>query len=229
MATATPVILTQTPPPTSTKVWFPPSATSTLEADSVNQTPTPEISLQLGSIILEDNFSDESLWDIASSEQATSAINNNRLILSAQSDVYMLSLRHEIILSDYYVEVTAQLSLCNGENTYGLLIRASSANYFRFVLGCDGTVSAERYSSGSKLVIQKPAFSGDAPRGSPNAVKIGVWTYGKEMRLYLNDHFQFSIIDPSFPSGTVGVFVRSVNDTPVVIAFKELVIREIGE
>lgn len=227
MATSTPVILTETPLPTSTRVWFPPSATSTLGVDSINSTPTAEMILQLGSIILEDDFSNESLWDIASSDQATSAINNNRLILSAQSGVYMMSLRHEIILSDYYVEITAQPSLCKGEDNYGLLIRASSATYFRFVLACDGTVRAERYSSGNRLVIQKPEASGDVPRGAPGEVRIGVWAYGKEMRLFLNDRFQFSIIDPTFPSGTIGVFVRSAGETPVIVSFKDLVVNEI--
>ncbi len=227
MATSTPIILTETPLPTSTRIWFPPSATTTLQVDSINQTPTAEMILQLGNIILEDNFSDESLWDIASSNQAASAINNNRLILSAQSGIYMLSLRREIILSDYYVEVTAQPSLCKGEDNYGLLIRASNATYFRFVLACDGTVRAERYSSGTRLILQQPEPSGDAPRGAPGEVRIGVWAYGKEMRLFLNGRFQFSIIDPSFPSGTVGVFVRSEGSTPVVVSFKDLVIQEI--
>lgn len=229
LATSTPVILTQTPLPTSTIVWFPPTATATLGVDSINKTPTADAQmiLQLGNIILEDDFSDESLWDVASSDQATSAINNNRLILSAQSGIYMLSLRHEIILSDYYVEITAQPSLCKGQDHYGLLIRASNATYFRFVLACDGTARVERYSSGNRLVIQKPEASGDVPQGAPGEVRIGVWAYGKEMRLFLNGRFQFSIIDPSFPSGTIGVFVRSVGETPVVVSFKDLVVKEI--
>ncbi len=227
LATSTPIILTETALPTSTRIWFPPSATATLGVDSINQTSTPAPILELGNLILEDDFSNETLWDIASSEQATSAINSNRLILSAQSGVYMLSLRHEIVLTDYYAEITAQPSLCKGKDNYGLLIRASSASYFRFVITCDGTVRAERYSSGTRLVLQQPEISADVPRGAPSQVKIGVWVYGKEMRLYLNDHFQFSIIDPSFPSGTIGVFVRSEEDTPIVIAFSDLVINEI--
>lgn len=227
MATSTPVILTETPLPTSTRIWFPPTATPTLGVGSTSKTSTPEILLQLGSVILEDDFSDETLWDIASSDQATSAINNNRLILSAQSGVYMMSLRHETILSDYYVEITAQPSLCKGEDNYGLLIRASSATYFRFVLACDGTARAERYSSGTRLILQKPEPSGDVPRGAPGEVRIGVWAYGKEMRLFLNDRFQFSIIDPTFPSGTIGVFVRSEGSTPVIVSFKDLVINQI--
>ena len=231
MATSTPIPLTQIPPPTSTIIWFPPSATATLQVDTINKTPTPgaEMILQLGNIILEDNFSDESLWDIASSDQATSAINNNRLILSAQSDVYMLSLRREIILTNYYAEITAQPSLCRGEDQYGVLIRANASTYYRFVLTCNGTVRAERITNGNRLILQQPLQSGDAPSGAPSQVRIGVWAYDKEMRLFLNGRFQFAIIDPSFPNGTIGVFVRSVGDTPVVISFSDLAIQEVDD
>ena len=229
LATSTPVPLTETPLPTSTIIWFPPSATPTLQLDSANKTPTPEMQLNLGDIILEDDFSNESLWDIASSNQATSAINNNRLILSAQSDVYMLSLRHEIILTNYYAEITAQPNLCRGEDQYGVLIRASASTYYRFVLACNGTVRAERITNGNRLILQQPLQSGDAPSGAPGQVRIGVWAYDKEMRLFLNGRFQFAIIDPSFPNGTIGVFVRSIGETPIVVSFSDLVIYEIDD
>ncbi|NJN80424.1 MAG: hypothetical protein HC797_08100 [Anaerolineales bacterium] len=49
------------------------------------------------------------------------------------------------------------------------------------------------------------------------------------MRFFLNGRFQFSIIDPSFPSGTIGVFARSVGNTPVVVSFADLVIYEIDD
>jgi hypothetical protein len=229
MATPTPIILTQTPPPTSTRIWFPPSATSTLELVSANDlsTPTPNLQPILGDVLLEDNFSDESLWDIASSNQASAAMDKNRLTLSAQSGVYMISLRHELILTDYYAEITAKPGLCKGEDHYGLLIRATVGTYYRFVLACDGTARIERYANGNKLILQKPEPSGDVPPGAPGQVRIGVWALGKEMRLFLNDRYQFSIIDPSFPSGTIGVFARSVGETPVVVSFEDLMIYEI--
>lgn len=225
----TPVILTEPPPPTATINWFPASATPTPQTSSANDisTPTPNLQPQLGDVLIEDDFSDETLWDIASSNQASSSINNNRLILSAQSGVYMISLRHETILTNFYAEITAQPGLCKGEDNYGLLIRASASTYYRFLLACDGTARVERYSGGSKLIIQKPEPSGDVPPGAPGNVRIGVWAFGKEMRLFLNNRYQFSIIDPSFPSGTIGVFARSVGDTPVVVSFSDLMIYEI--
>jgi len=230
LATPTPITLTETPLPTATRIWFPPSATSSPEPFSVNEkTATPEMKPNLGDVILEDDFSDETLWDIASSNQASSAISNNRLILSAQSQVFILSLRHDLILTDFYAELTAQPSLCKGEDNYGLLIRASASTYYRFVLACNGTVRAERITNGARLILQQPLQSGDVPPGAPGNVRMGVWAVGKEMRFFLNGRFQFSIIDPSFPSGTIGVFARSVGNTPVVVTFSDLIVRKVNE
>jgi hypothetical protein len=228
LATSTPIPLTETPLPTATRVWFPPSATPSLQPLSLTEkVPTPELRPNLGDIFLVDDFSDSTLWDIASSDQASANISNNRLILSAQSGIYMLSLRHDLILSDFYAEMTAQPSLCKGEDNYGLLIRANASTYYRFALACNGTVRAERITNGARLILEGPLASGDVPPGAPGEVRMGVWAVGREIYLFLNGRFQFSIIDPSFPSGTIGVFARSVGNTPVVVSFSDLVIQEV--
>jgi hypothetical protein len=79
-----------------------------------------------------------------------------------------------------------------------------------------------------RLVLQQPLQSGDVPPGAPGLVRIGVWAVGRELRLFLNGRFQFSINDPSFPIGTLGVFVRSAGETPVVVSFSDLVIQEVN-
>jgi hypothetical protein len=226
LATPTPPIMTETPLPTPTIDWFPPSATPTLQIFST-KAPTPEMRPGLGDEILTDDFSDPSLWDIAASSQASAGMDNNRLTLATQSGVYMLSLRHDLVLNNYYAEITARPSLCRNEDNYGLLIRATTATYYRFVLACNGTVRAERITSGNRVPLQQPLQSGDVPAGAPGEVRIGVWAVGREMRLFLNGRFQFSVSDPSFPSGTIGVFVRSVGNTPAVVSFSDLSIQSI--
>ena len=226
LATPTPIIPTETPVPTSTIVWFPPSATPTAQALST-KAPTPEMRPGVSSDLVTDDFSNPSDWDVASSNDASAEIDNNRITLAAQSEVYMLSLKHDLILSNYYAEITARPSICRADDNYGLIVRASPSQYYRFVLACDGTTRAERVSGGTRLVLQQPLPSGDVPPGAPGEVRIGVWAYGKEMRLFLNGRFQFSIIDPSFPSGTVGVFVRSAGNTPAVVSFSDLKIQSI--
>lgn len=226
-ATPIPPIMTETPLPTSTIVWFPPSATLTLGVFATNP-PTPEMRPGLSVTILTDDFSDPSLWDIAASDQASAEINSNQITLAVQSDVYMISLRHELILDDYYAEITARPSLCRGEDSYGILVRANGGVYYRFALSCNGTVHADRLSNGKRVNLQKPLASGDVPPGAPGEVRIGIWAVGTEMRLFLNGRFQFRITDPSYPNGTLGVFVNSAGDTAAVISFSDLVVQEIN-
>jgi len=226
LATPTPIIATETPVPTSTIVWFPPSATPTAQSLST-KAPTPEMRPGVGTDLVTDDFSSPSDWDVAVSDDASAVVENNHITIAAQSEVYMLSLKHDLILSDYYAEITARPSICRADDSYGLIVRASPSQYYRFVLACNGTARAERVSGGTRLVLQQPLPSGDVPPGAPGEVRIGVWAYGKEMRLFLNGRFQFSIIDPSFPSGTVGVFVRSTGTTAAVVSFSDLRIQSI--
>lgn len=226
LATPIPPSQTETPLPTATIIWFPASATPTLQVLSTH-TPTPEMRPGLGDEILSDDFSDPSLWNISASNQASADIKNNQLTLSVQSQFYMLSLRQELVLDNYYAEITARPSLCRDEDNYGLLVRASTASYYRFALACNGSVRAERVSGGTRLVLQQPLASGDVPPGAPGEVRIGLWAVGKEMRLFLNGRFQFSLIDPSFPSGTIGVFVRSAGNTAAVVSFSDLNIQSV--
>jgi hypothetical protein len=42
------------------------------------------------------------------------------------------------------------------------------------------------------------------------------------MRFFINDQYQFSVSDPLFPSGAIGVFVRSAGETAVTVSFSDL-------
>ena len=227
-ATPTSVIATETPQPTATIDWFPASATPTLGAFSTPKPPTPEMRPGIGQTILTDEFSDPSLWDTATSDQASAEIDNNRLNLSVQSNEYLISLRHELTASDYYAEITARPSLCRGDDAYGLLVRANAMSYYRFSLSCNGTVYAERINGSKRELLQIPLASGDVPRGAPGEVRIGVWAVGAEMRLFLNGRYQFNINNPNFPSGTIGVFVNSAGETPVIVSFSRLSLLDVN-
>jgi len=225
--TPMPLPMTETPTLTPTIVWFPPSVTPTLGAAATPKPPTPEMRPGIGSMTLTDDFSDPSVWDIATSDQASADINENRLILSAQSKVYMLSLRDNLTVDNYYVEITARPGLCRGNDSYGLLVRANAVAYYRFSLSCNSNVFAERISVGKRELLQSPLPSGDVPRGAPGEVRIGVWAVGSELRLFLNGRYQFGISNTSYPSGTIGVFVNSAGDTPAIVSFSRLTLQEV--
>jgi hypothetical protein len=216
---------TETATPTETIVWFPPSATAT-QLMVPTYTGTPEMNPGVGRVMLKDDFSDDEVWDIAQSESGSAAISRNRLTLAVQPGYYLASMRRELPLSDFYAEITARPSLCRGEDSYGLVVRGVGSSFYRFVLACNGQIRAERITGGTKLPIQEPVPSGDAP-GAPGEVRIGIWAVGSEMRLFLNGRYQFTVIEPTFPSGALGVFVRSTGDMPVAVTFSDLAVYEV--
>lgn len=219
--TATPLPPTPTPLQTPTIVWFP--ATSTPTPQPVRtQPPTPEMLTGLGELIASDDFSDPEEWQTAVSDEGSASISRDRLTLVAQPDVYMVSLQRQMVLGNFYAEVTARPSLCRGEDEYGFLVRASAATYYRFALTCNGQAHAERISLSERHILHEPVVSGDVPPGAPGEVRIGVWASGSELRLFLNDRFQFSFTDKNLSSGTVGVFARATGNTPVTVAFSNL-------
>jgi hypothetical protein len=227
-----PIVLTPTPEPTvtatptATIVWFPPSATPTL-LQVPTYTGTPVMSPGIGARILSDNFSDDSPWDTAVADNASAAIGRNRLSLAVQPGFYLSSMRRELPLSDFYAEITARPSLCRGDDNYGVIARGVGSSFYRFVLTCNGEIRAERISGGTRLPIFDPVPSGDVAR-PPGEVRIGLWAVGEEMRLFLNDRYQFSVRDPKFPIGAFGVFVRSNGEEPVSVTFSDLEVYDVN-
>ncbi len=217
---------TNTAVPTQTIVWFPASATPTLLIPAT-YTATPEMNPGIGAVTLSDDFTNEKLWDVAASDQGSAAIAANSLSLAVQPGVYLASMRHNLNLGNFYAEITAHPSLCRGEDSYGLIVRSLGNSFYRFSISCDHMIHAERVSGGVKLQIQEPVASGDAP-GAPGEVRIGMWAVGSEMRLFLNDRFQFSVIEKNFPSGGFGVFVKSEDTAPVSVTFADFKVYKVN-
>jgi hypothetical protein len=211
--------------PTETIVWFPPSATPTRLAFPT-QTGTPEMNPGIGRVIVSDDFSEDELWDTATSNNGSAVMSNKRLSLAVQPGYYLSSMRRELPLTDFYAEITARPSLCRGDDNYGIIVRATGNYFYRFVLTCNGEIRAERISGGTRLPIHEQVPSGDAPR-PPGEVRIGMWAVGNEMRIFLNGRFQFSVSEPTFPIGAFGVFARSTGDEPVSVIFSDFEVYEV--
>ena len=205
----------ETPLPTPSVIWFPPSATPTLP-EIVTATSTPEMNPDFAS------------WDTALSDRGSAASSRNRLTIVVQPGIYLASMRHELAVGNFYAEITARTSTCRGEDNYGLIIRAAGNSFYRFALACNGSVFVERIKTGTRLTIFEPVASGDAPPGAPGEARIGIWAVDAEMRVFLNDRFQFSIVDKSFPNGGFGVYARSTGDTPVTVTFSDLIVYDVG-
>ena len=217
---------TPTPPPTPTIDWFPATMTPAPPAGQLT-TPTIEARPAVGRTLLTDVFSDPDAWDVGASDVGSVDVARNRLTLAVQPAGYISSLRKAPVLEDFYFEITAHPSLCRGADDYGVLVRATSLADYAFTLACDGTVRAERTVHTrveERHVLQPAVRSGDVPPGAPGEVRIGVWASGNEMQLFLNDRFQFSIVDSNYRGGLVGVFARSAGLNAAAVSFSDLTV-----
>ncbi len=222
-----PSLPTETAFPTPTIIWFPASATPTLKV-LPTYTAAPEMNPGIGKQIVNDNFTDQKLWDIVDSNLASATIKNKHLTLAVEPGVSIASLRRDVTLDNFYAEITVRINLCRADDNYGVIIRSTGDSFYRFILSCNGLIQVERIKSSVRLTLSDPIASGDVPMGAPGEVRIGIWAVGGEMRLFLNERFQFSIIEKTLPSGAFGVFAQSKGDTPVTVTFSDLKVYDVS-
>jgi hypothetical protein len=140
----------------------------------------------------------------------------------------VFSLRTAPELVDFYAEITASPSFCQGIDEYGILLRfVSPANFYRFSLSCDGRVRLDRLSGGSASSPQAWMETGVVPIGAPSSSRLGVWAQGSEMRFFVSDQYLFTIQDPLIPGGRLGVFARSTGGHALTVNFSALSVYEI--
>jgi len=223
-----PPALTALPTDTATIVWFPPTDTPT-PALSQSPTETPIQQPGVTGVNFSDDFSDPSHWMTFNTDPGAAIVQDNRLTLAVRApNAYILSFRNEPVLGDFYLEVTAVTSLCSGKDEYGVLFRAASGNdYYRYALVCDGTERVDRVRAGQTSFMQTAVPSGDSPPGSPGEVRIGVWAVKNEFRFFLNDHYQFTLTDPLFKAGTLGLYARAGGETAVSVSFSDLIASDV--
>jgi hypothetical protein len=176
-------------------------------------------------LIFTDSFDQPEMWNTASSDQASAMLTRNQLVLSiiGSGPLSIISLRSQPVVGDFYAETMVEVSLCSGKDQYGMLFRASgSENYYRFTVNCSSQLRLERVRGGETYPLLDWLPSGDAPSGAPARIKLGVWAVGREMRAFLNDHYQFSLLDPVFSSGTLGFFIFASGQTPVTVSFSNM-------
>ena len=184
---------------------------------------------QIGSPLLEDDFSSHKGWSVSQSDVGSVAYGKDELTIAiGETNAYLFSVREEPIFTDFYLEITAEPNLCSGLDEYGVLFRVSPAiDYYRFSLSCDGQVRLDRVSGGTASSPQPWLLSGAVPPGAPSTSRLGVSAIGEEMRFFVNGQYQFTVRDPLLTSGGVGVFARSMNKKAVTVNFSNLVVSEV--
>lgn len=226
-----PVDITPAASLTPTIIWFHPTDTPTLTPIPATLTPTLEQKPNLGEVLLEDDFSRPAAWLLGRFDGGSIALGLNEISLAISApEGELASFRQEPTFSNFYSEVIASPNLCIGRDAYGLVIRAESiTDFYIFLLSCDGLVRMERNKVSENIPLQNwIPVAGQVTPDIGGTPKLGVWAYGKEMRFFINDVYQFTVVDPVFSRGLIGFYARSAGSNAVTVNFSNLVVREIS-
>ncbi len=216
--------------PSATIVWFPPSATPTLFPTPAPRQPTAEQRPALGEVILKDNFDTASGWLVGAYNGGSAAYGRQRLDVVTQPVIgaSLVVLNGGALPADYYLELTASPSLCRGKDSYGVVFRAEGEiTHYRLILTCDSLLRIERWRPAEAGVVQDWIPSGQVPSGAPVSLRLGIWLFRDEMRIFVNDIYQFSARDPLLQGARFGVFVRAAAASAVSVSFSDLLIRRL--
>lgn len=209
--------------PSATTDWFPATATFTTMPTQL-PSPTADMHPDLGELIVEDNFSSPSPWPDTQSNRTRVTVENNRLNLYTDvPGALLLAPRNAPAVNDFYVELTANSSLCEDNDEYGMMLRINSAgDHYRFALSCDGRAKVERVLNGAISVPAEWQAFPHLPSVSPSIVKLSVWASGSEMRFFVDDVLLFTVNDTVIYSGRVGAFIRARGEGPLTVSFSDL-------
>lgn len=224
-----PTPLPPTHTPTATIVWFPPTSTPT-PPPLPAVTPTVDLRPNIGDLIFEDNFTAGEHWSLAQNNNSSVALGKNELTIAIrQPKVYLYTLRNTPQLSNFYLEMNLWPNLCQGEDEYGVLFRVTpNLDFYRLVLTCNGQLRLDRFFQGKAAVPYPKTFSGAVPPGAPSSVPIAIYTSRKEISVFINNQYQFTLLENAIPMGAIGLFARSVSSSAVTVNFSDLAVYEIA-
>lgn len=221
---------TPTLEPTATRDWFPATATNTPVIGEVDRIPTADLRPVDQEIILTDDFTEQSSWDIFNNQTMVAAYGVNELTLAlknAKGTAY--SFNSASMPNNYYLELFIEPNLCTGEDQYGLAFRTQSRqDFYRVMISCEGNIRLDlvRSSSAVRLAEKEqnaPIFSGPDAR-----IKLNIWLVDDGVQLFINDVLQLEYYKLQWVAGDIGVFARSTGENFLTVSFSELTLRGVS-
>lgn len=220
--------MTPTETPTPTRIWFPATETPTPRSTGPTQTPTIDLRPLDGLILLQDDFSQTDRWELIQANYGSVAYGKNELTIAIKEVRRSLyTTIFEPVPADYYLEVTINPSLCKNDDQYGVIFRTqSNSQFYRFVLQCDGVMRIDWVQGSSAAPLATLEKSGQVLPGPLQKLRVGLWLYQDEVRVFVNDIYQFSAYRLQYLDGGLGFFGRAIGGSALTVNFSDLVLRE---
>jgi hypothetical protein len=129
-------------------------------------------------------------------------------------------------IGDFYLEATFSPGSCEGLDRYGLMFRArpSVLGYtgYLFAASCDGRYSLRAWDGSSFRDLVSWTPSDAIPQGSGEAVRLGVWAEGDELRLYADGELLAERADDMSSNGLFGVFLAANRTSGFEVSVDEI-------
>jgi hypothetical protein len=206
----------------------------------VQATPTPTpLPAPTGKLIFSDSFmNNNNGWDLTSKVgQFSVKVGNGAMALEDDNNRLLWELiPNNQNFSDFYLTVDSNLTKGTQDNGYGLYIRGTSdqnldiATYYRFEIYGDGsyaifkgTVDATGATKSQTLVNYTPTTIINKA-GKVNHIAISA--KGATMTLYVNGQKLKTIVDNTYASGSIALFISNLPQSPpgAAVTFSNLVI-----
>jgi hypothetical protein len=205
-----------TPTLTATVSEAEPSATitPTLAGTATPTLPAGDPRAGLGAPAFQDGFSSGSNWPLYEDEHARFEIGEDELIMTAFNPDYWNSwMLTSPTISNFYLEMEAEIGSCSGLDAYGLMARSKltddGAVGYLFGVSCDGRYSLRIWDGSEFTKLINWTVHADLAYGSDQTQRIGLWAEGETLKLYINGHLIAQVPDSTYASGRFGVFVSS--------------------
>jgi hypothetical protein len=202
--------------------------------DDATATPTPtetpppaDPDLPSGNPDWEDSFANGDNWPTYADSHVEFDVDDGNLVMTAFNadfwDGWMLTWPE---LEDSYVEGTFTTVDCGGGDRYGLFARGSSPENvyggYLFGITCDGRYSLRSWDGSSFTALIPWAANSAIQSGSDQTHRLGFWSDGEQIKLYIDGKEIDSLTDSTHSAGKFGLFIGAGNTENMEVAVEEI-------
>jgi hypothetical protein len=217
---------TQTAIPSATIDWFPATATKpspTQTSVPVQVNPAPPTREE---ILIEDDFSDESLWQTRNEVDAKISFEPNALsvvVSGEKTEAYSISTHP--LPDTFFLEFTVETALCSNDDQYGIIFwRNSSSGTYRFWANCQGQIMVDKVlPEGITRLVNWESARKFIPNAPARNV-FGIQSMNGQLDFFINDSYQFSIQARANLEGAIGLIARTASDADLTVRFSNLIV-----
>jgi hypothetical protein len=184
--------------------------------------------------LFEDNFDDPaSGWDVweETDTWAGYADGGYRLGVKVPDYVAWGTITPTMQLSDFIIEVEAQLLEGPVDNNYGLLVRYQDdgESFYWFEISSDGYYSVDLLQAGEWTTLVDWESTNAIQQGTGTTNRLKLICAGDQFVFYVNDVYLTEVKDSTFADGSVGLAAGDFDHGGVVVHFDNLKIYTVQE